>query len=381
MPSFYDCQEYYRAKSNGEQRRFESSEIMEDTWWEDIESQVAYLYDYYHDDYKTQLENLHPKFDHKKTPIAIKYIAHTSQTFSKDIITYHIQLRPSQRVNVDYYNEFFADRYGAHFPNGLYIDIKDNKGKYNRWLIVAGANYYDSQFSTFEILPCDYVFQWIYKEKKYQMAGVLRSQNSYNSGVWFDSKIQSVEDQQKFIVPLNRISENIYYDMRMIIDAPVLTEPRAWSVSKVNRIASSGLANITLAQDRFDQFSDYIELDTNGNVIGMWADYYKLPAPPEDSTMVKDLVINYSGLSPEIKVRGGYKTYSVSSSTSDDISGGTWSFSIDGVDASDLVQVSEDNAKIKVKFIGDEMYLGKTLVVAYTIEEITAHLNVSIISL
>lgn len=381
MPSFYDCREYYKAQSTGEQRKFESSQIMEDTWWDDVQSQVAYLYDYYHDDYKTQLKDLEPKFDHKKIPIEIKYIVSSSQTFAKDIITYHIQLKPFQRVNVDYYDEFFAKRYGANFPNGLYIDIKDNKGRYNRWLVVAGANYYDPQFSTFEILPCDYIFQWIYKEKKYQMAGVLRSQNSYNSGVWFDSKIQTVEDQQKFIVPLNRISENIYYDMRMIIDAPVLTEPRAWSVTKVNRISANGLANITLAQDRFDQFSDYIELDENGEVIGMWADYYKLPAQPEDSTITKDLDINYSGLNPEIKVRGGYKTYTVSSPAADDVSGGTWSFSIDGEDASSLVQIIEDTAKIKVKFIGDEMYLGKTLVITYTVEEISSSLNVSIISL
>ena len=169
--------------------------------------------------------------------------------------------------------------------------------------------------------------------------------------------------------------------MRMIIDAPVLTEPRAWSVTKVNRISANGLANITLAQDRFDQFSDYIELDENGEVIGMWADYYKLPAQPEDSTITKDLNISYSGLNPEIKVRGGYKTYTVSSPTADDVSGGTWSFSIDGEDASDLVQVIEDTAKIKVKFIGDEMYLGKTLVVTYTVEGISSSLNVSIISL
>lgn len=188
MPSFSTYKQLYGANNYvdtpvttiGEAHKFYSDMVMEETWWRDIESQVAYLYDYYHDDYKTKFLNLDPVNDPKKVPIDIKYIAHTSQTYSKDIVTYHIQLRPSQECNVDYYKEYFEDRYGATFPNGLYVDIRDNKGRYNKWLIVAIANFYDSQFSTYEVLPCDYVFQWIINNKKYYMSGVLRSQNSYN---------------------------------------------------------------------------------------------------------------------------------------------------------------------------------------------------------
>jgi len=54
----------------------------------------------------------------------------------------------------------------------------DESGRYNRWLIVDKANYNSNQFPTFEILRCDKVFQWIHDNKKYQCAGVLRSQNS-----------------------------------------------------------------------------------------------------------------------------------------------------------------------------------------------------------
>ena len=43
-----------------------------------------------------------------------------------------------------------------------------------------------------------------------------------------DFKIQSPEDQQKFIVPLNRDSETLFYSQRMIIDNNVLTEPRVF---------------------------------------------------------------------------------------------------------------------------------------------------------
>lgn len=182
MPSFYNCKKYYGKDLTGAEKNTTAQKIIEETWWDDMQSQVAYLYDWTHDKHITQLKNLDPINDTHKVPIDIKYIVNSSQTYSKDIITYHLQLRPSQKCNVDYYEELFATRYNAVFPNGLYCDIKDASGKYNRWLVVAGADYYDPQFPTFEILPCDYVFQWIMNRKKYQVAGVLRSQNSYNSG-------------------------------------------------------------------------------------------------------------------------------------------------------------------------------------------------------
>ena len=87
-------------------------------------------------------------------------------------------MKPSQEMNVDYYPSFFIDRYSATFPVGLYCDILDESGKYNRWLIVATANYNVSQFPTFSVLRCDKVFDWVLKGKKYQVAGCLRSQNS-----------------------------------------------------------------------------------------------------------------------------------------------------------------------------------------------------------
>lgn len=165
-------------KTNGQQRKHQSDVIMEATWSEDLQSKIAYLYDWYHDDEPLKLRNLNSPNSPVKVPIEIKYIVNSSQTFDKDGVTYHLQLRPSQECNVDYYNEFFIDRYDSIFPIGLYIDIPDNKNQYNRWLIVEKANFYDPQFSTFEILPCDYVFQWMIGGKKYQMPGVLRSQNS-----------------------------------------------------------------------------------------------------------------------------------------------------------------------------------------------------------
>ena len=185
MPSFETFKKMNGGLTVGQNHKADSDMIMEATWDNDIDTRIAYFYDFDHDDHITQLNDLHPEQDEKKIPISIKFIAHTKQTLAKDFISYHLQFKPSQSEDViPYYKEKFKERYGATFPIGLFVDLPDNKGRYNRWLVVSQADYNDVQFSDFELLRCDYVFQWVIDGKKMQMAGVLRSQSSYNSGVW-----------------------------------------------------------------------------------------------------------------------------------------------------------------------------------------------------
>lgn len=168
-------------KTNGRARKAISDQILINTWSQDIQSQTAYLFDYYRDLQSEEafyLNDLHPDQDPYKIPIDIKFIRHASQTYSQDPITFWLQLKPGQECNVPYYDEVLGKRYNATFPIGMYIAIMDESGKYNRWLVVKTANYYQNQFPTFELLKCDKVFQWIHDNKKYQCAGVLRSQNS-----------------------------------------------------------------------------------------------------------------------------------------------------------------------------------------------------------
>lgn len=157
-----------------------SDMVMENTFSRDGQYQIGYLYDYYHDvgTDKLRLYNLNPAEDENKIPIECKMVAHTSQTYNKDSVTFHLQFKPSQRCNVPYYDESLAKPYDAMFPIGLYIDLMDDKDQYNRWLIVNTANYWNVNFPTYEVLQCDRVYQWIDKGKKYQCAGVMRSQNS-----------------------------------------------------------------------------------------------------------------------------------------------------------------------------------------------------------
>lgn len=181
---------------------------------------------------------------------------------------------------------------------------------------------------------------------------------------------------------MNSVSEQIFYNQRMIIDNKIDVksgnEPRAWMVSKVNRINSNGTLLVTLAQDQFNAHTDYIEYEDDKDphtIVGMWADYYSTDGtvPSDEKPIPTDVhsVITYVGKA-NIKASGSYKKFSVNFYDGDtpiDFKLGQWTFSIDGVDASSLVQTDftdVDTNQIKVKFIGSEDYMGKTLKVSYS---------------
>lgn len=356
----------------GKVHKEQSDLVIDKTWWTDIAARVGYFYDYDSDTHIKQLNNMSPLTDNYKIPIDIKYFASSLQTYSKDNVTYHLQLRPYQSSDViPYYKEKFEDRYSAIFPVGLYLDVEDAQDRWNRWLVVAGANVNDPQFPTYEILRCDKIINFICNGKKYFVPAVLRSQNSYNSGIWTDYRITSIEDQYKFLVPLNRITELLYYNQRLIIDADnILTEPRAWKVSKVNRLASPGIALITLAQDKFDPNADYRDED------GIWwADYYShdgVPNVPNEAESVENIngVITCAG-SQNIKVRGSYKKLKITYFNKDkeiETVNGTWHFYFNDSLIDDIISVSHSGVadnEIKIKFMGEPTYIGKEIVVKY----------------
>lgn len=184
---------------------------------------------------------------------------------------------------------------------------------------------------------------------------------------------------------MNRDTENIYYNQRLIIDNNVITEPRTWEVSKVNRINSNGVVLITTAQTMFDPHRDLIEKDDDGNVVGMWASFFDAGYIPQDppSEDVTVPTITYSGLKPEIKVNGSYKKLTV-----DDDGSGMWNYYISDSDASSLITVltsdtSEDVEfnQIKIKFTGDSSYIGEVLTVVYTNNSGSTSIRLNITSL
>lgn len=393
MPSFlnYKRNLQNKGKTLGEVRKRQADEIVLHTWDGDIQAKTGWLFDMYHDPNPRKFIDIEPTDE--MIPIDIKFTVHTKNTYSKDIPTAHLEMKPGQENCVPYYEEY-EYYYGSEWPLGLYILIPDEDKILRRWMIVDYADYFVNQFPTFEILPCDFTLQYIMDNKKCEIASVLRSQNSYNSGVWRDYKFERQEDQEKVLVPLNRDTEKIFYNLRSILDAKVLTTPRAWRVTKVNRIAPNGLILLTWAQDNFDQHNDYIETETDElgrtRVIGMWADYHKdnlTPAnPPEDETTWLQSEITCSGVRPFLKVFGGYKTLTVNFTKNfEEVKplSGDWFYTIADTDVSSLIvekKTDQDN-QIKIKFTGDESYIGQTLVVSHITDKTKSSIELPIESI
>lgn len=397
-----------KGNTSAQMRKNDSDMIMENTWNEDLQSRVAYIYDYFHDDEPDKNVDLNPAESKSKVAVDIKFITDSYNTLAKDQVPYHIQFRPSHENPLEYFEDEYVKKYGIEYPLGLFIDIPDIKtGIYRRWLICATANLYE-QFPSWSVLPCDYKYQWIYTKngvrKKYEMWGAQRSQNSYNSGVYLDRIIEKVENQKKALLPYNSISQTLYYNQRLIISAPVDEgiEPTAWRVTKVENNNPIGIMNMTFAQDKFDNLHDYIERDLSGKVIGMWADYYSSTVEPTENVIENqnktDIynVITINSLKPQIRVRGSNKILTAKFynqyNQEQPLYIGDWSFYIDDKDVTELehnpleiitsVDDSDlDKNQIKIRFIGDDSYLGKTITVINKFDSIETRFDIAIVAL
>lgn len=202
----------------GRARKKDSDMIMDVTWDGDIQSQVAYCYDYYHDNgaEKFKMRDLHPQNESNKIPIAVKFIRHESQSLNKDPVTFWLQFKPGQECVLDYYASVLGDKYGATWPVGIYFDILAEDGKYNKWLCVNTANYWGNQFPTYQILPVDYLLQWIHKGQKCQCPVVLASQNSYN----FQQLPRHLRVQENWVISVKVLLRK-YRDMVMDCARPL----------------------------------------------------------------------------------------------------------------------------------------------------------------
>lgn len=392
--TFKDFQNMHDTSIPGRARKMQSDIIMDATFTQDVQYQVGYFFDYYHTtpENRLLLEGFDPDSDPNPVPIDIKFIAHSKKTFQKDAVTMHIQFRPGYQCTVDYYNEVFGKRYNARFPVGLYVWIAGEDGIYRRWLVVATADRDENQFPTWEVLRCDDIYRWIKNGKYYEFPGVSRSQNSYNSGLWLDYKFQQPEDQTQFCLPLNRDTEHLYYNTYLVIDANVLTEPRVWQISKINRSNSKGIAIFTCAQDIANQHTLKADYDEEGNVVAWWADWKESNVEP--TPVAKDEPLSSSITSkitcsgkPQFKIGGSAKTFTVTYYDYDDqeipdYAIGDWTFTIDGETVpNNLLTLTAENNKIKVKFLGDDSYIGKIFTITNTSGDVISSLNIEIIAL
>ena len=397
MPSLQTARRVANAKNNGAKTigqiyKEQSDWAMEQTWDNDEQSKLCYIYDWKHDD--SPNINIGMTYENTtKTPIDAKILVSKYGSIDKDSPTLQCQFKPSQK---EYFTEeddlFYMEEYRKKYQLddifvGMYLDVPDKKGVYHRHLICMKD--VEQNFQKYFLLPCDYLLQWVQTkaDKRYRrsMWCVLKSQSSYNSGIWVDNVTASQQNQELLFIPTNEVSDTIYYvsesdenNQRLIVDVPNYSienwTPNTWVVSKVERVNVRGRTKLTLYQKPFNSNTDYIEKDENGIITGLWANYFDGTAPTDPSiptTPPSSITARISASTSTIKVGGSYKNLTVNlfNDSNEDITTEytdatfTWTCSVDDEDWTDKVTWragTEYNQK-KVKFPNDTSTIGKIL--------------------
>ena len=397
MPSLQTARRVANAKNNGAKTigqiyKEQSDWAMEQTWDNDEQSKLCYIYDWKHDDSPNM--NIGMTYENTtKTPIDAKILVSKYGSIDKDSPTLQCQFKPSQK---EYFTEednlFYMEEYRKKYQLddifvGMYLDVPDKKGVYHRHLICMKD--VEQNFQKYFLLPCDYLLQWVQTkaDKRYRrsMWCVLKSQSSYNSGIWVDNVTASQQNQELLFIPTNEVSDTIYYvsesdenNQRLIVDVPNYSienwTPNTWVVSKVERVNVRGRTKLTLYQKPFNSNTDYIEKDENGIITGLWANYFGGTAPTDPSTPItppSSITARISASTSTIKVGGSYKNLTINlfNDSNEDITTKyanatfTWTCSIDDEDWTDKVTWragTEYNQK-KVKFPSNTSVIGKIM--------------------
>lgn len=111
MPSLQTARRVANAKNNGAKTigqiyKEQSDWAMEQTWDNDIQSKICYIYDFYHDDQPRLAEGMTYE-NTTKTRIDVKFIVKSYQSMDKDQVEYYIQFRPSQAVRFSENDELY----------------------------------------------------------------------------------------------------------------------------------------------------------------------------------------------------------------------------------------------------------------------------------
>ena len=408
MPSFEDMQRLTaNVGTHGQQLKAMADMVIQETFDNSIDTRLCYIYDYYYDDqFENGLSGYNPALSKTKIPVKLKFIVKTYKTVSKDDPEYHIMFEPDVWNSMSCKPQWFVDgyqKYDIRFPVGLYCDIPDDRGVYQKWLIV-----YDevaNQFPKFGVLKCNYLFTWIkddgihrYKRK---MWGVEKSQSSYTSGKWSGDKTVVLDEQGKFWLPWNKITTEVKHDMRFFISM-LQEEPYVYVASKIKNTSPKGIIAVTVTQDRFDKNKDYVNLETGE----MYADYYSSTITPEEilpdidgstSSTTNTDILTIEAKTYSVRINGGSKVVYAkivdhdgndvtTNYDSDDL---VWSFSFkdNNNDINSLVSMDQsyntkegNEYKCKFKFLGDEQYLNGRITVKVKLKDLSASADLDIVS-
>ena len=203
----------------------------------------------------------------------VKYQYHQSQSVAKDNVDYYLQFRP-----------------GVHYPIGSYVLIPDDTStelnlstseianpftqpierRTQWWLIVDRDN--QNAYVRYNVLQCNWNFQWVYNGKIESIYAVVRSANSYTSGIWRAEMTITLDNLTGFWSPdtysvygdkLKELglsdTRTIAHDQRFLLTTNDL-DPKAYAVTKVVEVSPVGLFKFSLKQDEFNPKRDNVKL-------------------------------------------------------------------------------------------------------------------------
>lgn len=367
MVTFSDYRRIQSVRTLPQKRRQDAHDIFNQTFDEDMAYRLCYIYDYAHDDAPDKAVGMEYGRT-TKTPIDTKYLVTQYGSLSKDQVEYHLVFRYGQKP-VPYYVDSFGRN--AEFPIGMYIDIPDENDVYRKWMICSRDR--EPDFIKYSVLPCNYYLHWVTHDGKLRkMWSIARLRNSYNSGIWNDYRMTTVENQDQVWLPRNAISNQLFYDDRFVI-SDMIPEPIVWKISKVENIHPFGINKLTLAQDMFNKDTDYVNWETGE----MYADYYKRPL----ESPVHDFYLEYEG-DKVIKVRGLKRIIRVHHLPDVDIHDLEWKMEIDGHPADEIVDLEYvDDKTVSIYFKGGNEFLGSILCITAKAGKKESKLEVKVVAL
>ena len=213
--------------------------VMEGAWFRDPETFRARIYKHKEGTRGFEYED-----------IASDYVRLIRRTVQDNVST-----------DVDMYVQF---RPGIFYPVGSYIDIvntyPDEEGN-ETWTTYLITNREDSQqFTMFNVLPCNYMFRFVNKNRLYQSLGVVRNMNSYSSGMQPKaSTILILNDMKQCWIPADSCSFNLHYGKRLVISDERRAIPLVWSISKIEDLNPPGVSKYTLQQADVNLDTDWDE--------------------------------------------------------------------------------------------------------------------------
>ena len=193
----------------------------------------------------------------------------------------HKSVQEIASQQVEYYLMF---KPGIEYPLGTYVEIEDDFGHINNWLICKKSM--DMQEVLYNILPCNYLFKWVAHNHVCECLGVLRGLNSYSAGIKENEVFIDADNRCKLFLPTDDVTRQLTYDKRLIISAEGRIPPLVWKCTKIEELTPVGISTITMDQDVFNRDTDYS--DTYGYVADINSDVIVVDKDEESVKPVVD---------------------------------------------------------------------------------------------